>query len=226
MTASATARAAGLVRSCAAAPLPAESADFGPTLVVAPHPDDEVLGLRRGDRAAPTGGHSGAGRHRQRRRCLASQIEGVPALVLAALRRAEAEAGLGPPGCSSASTSAFLGLPDGAMPSSDAPSCRTRADGWPARRCWRWPGVRDRPAALAARPARRSPGDLGAVDGGAGRLRSPARRLEYPIWSRVHPGPDDLPRQDEASAWRLDIGGVQAAEASGDPRSPLADHRI
>jgi hypothetical protein len=46
------------------------------------------------------------------------------------------------------------------------------------------------------------------------------RRLEYPIWSRVHPGPDDLPRVGEASAWRLDIGGAREQK-----RAAILAHR-
>jgi LmbE family N-acetylglucosaminyl deacetylase len=67
--------------------------------------------------------------------------------------------------------------------------------------------------ATVLQPWRRDPHDdhratwaifAAALDG----LESPARRLEYPIWARVHPGPTDLPRSDEGTVWRFDTVAV------------------
>jgi LmbE family N-acetylglucosaminyl deacetylase len=203
-----------------AAPLrPAGRAtDFGPTLVVAPHPDDEVLGcggvialLRQADIPVRVViASDGAASH--------PGSKTYPPLVLGRLRRAESVAGLGLLGVPGEHVTC-LGLPDGAVPSSDSPDyphalTLTRV----ALR--KWSGIR-----MVLLPWRRDPHDdhratralfTAALDG----LRSSARRLEYPIWSRVHPGPDDLPRSAEASAWRLDIGVVQAQK-----RAAILAHR-
>ena len=51
-------------------------------------------------------------------------------------------------------------------------------------------------------------------------LPAPVRRVEYPIWSRVHPGPDDVPVEGEARVWRLDISPVQTRK-----RAAILAHR-
>ena len=189
---------------------PLRPADYvrglGATLVVAPHPDDEVLGcggvialLRQAqipvwviiasDGAAS---HPGSLRY--------------PPPALGALRRAESEAGLSLVGVASDQIT-FLGLPDGAVPRPDAP------DGARAVEMARAALLAVPAAQTVLLPWRRDPHDdhratwalfTSALDA----MRSSARRLEYPIWSRVHPGPDDLPRDAEASTWRLDASAV------------------
>jgi LmbE family N-acetylglucosaminyl deacetylase len=49
---------------------------------------------------------------------------------------------------------------------------------------------------------------------------STARRLEYQIWSRVHPGPNDLPRLGESRAWRYEIDAVRRRK-----RASILAHR-
>src|SRR4051794_10732910 len=103
-----------------------EVRELGPMVVVAPHPDDEVLGcggiialLRQarvrgrmiiaGDGAAS---HPGS--------------KAYPPPALGALRRAESEAGLGILGVSPEDVT-FLGLPDGGVPLPDASGGRNAA---------------------------------------------------------------------------------------------------
>lgn len=203
----------------AAEPWPPEQAlELGPTLVVAPHPDDEALGcggmialLRRAgvpvrvvvvsDGAAS---HPGSARY--------------PPPVLATLRRSESLAGLELLGVESEQV-IFLGLPDGAVPTADGPDGR-RAVELANDALLRWPDV-----LTVLLPWRRDPHDdhrsawslfAAALDA----IRSTACRLEYPIWTLVHPAPDDLPRPGEASLRRLDIDPVLAQK-----RAAILAHR-
>jgi LmbE family N-acetylglucosaminyl deacetylase len=180
--------------------------ELGPTLVVAPHPDDEALGcggtialLQRAripvrvvvvsDGAAS---HPGSSRY--------------PPPVLSALRRSESLAGLAILGLT-AEQVVFLGLPDGAVPRADGPGGR-RAVALARATLLEWPEAR-----TVLLPWRRDPHNdhraacllfTAALDA----LGATVRRLEYPIWSLVHPGPDDLPQPGEARLGRLDIGPV------------------
>jgi LmbE family N-acetylglucosaminyl deacetylase len=203
----------------ASEPWPPERAvELGTTLVVAPHPDDEALGcggvivlLRRAglpvrvvvvsDGAAS---HPGSARY--------------PPPVLGALRRSESLAGLGLLGVKPDDVT-FLGLPDGAVPGADAPDGRHAVElardvllGWPdvltVLLPWRRDPHDDHRAAWSLFSA--------ALD----TIRSPVRRLEYPIWTMVHPAPDDLPRPGEARLLRLDVGPVLVQK-----RSAIQAHR-
>jgi LmbE family N-acetylglucosaminyl deacetylase len=188
-----------------AAPLrPAEVVhELGPTLVVAPHPDDEVLGcggtialLRRAQTPVRViivsdGGASHPGSRR------------YPPPALAALRRNESLDGLQFLGVAPGEVT-FLGLPDGAVSRASVPDAVELARS--ATRAF--PDIQ-----TVLLPWRRDPHDdhratwsllTAALDA----LPSSVRCLEYPIWSLVHPGPDDLPRTGEARLWRLDVASV------------------
>jgi LmbE family N-acetylglucosaminyl deacetylase len=190
----------------------------GPTVIVAPHPDDEVLGcggiiallqqaqipLRIVVVSDGAASHPGSLRY--------------PPPALSALRRAESLAGLACLGVEAEQVT-FLGLPDGAVPRGDAPAdaravalARGTLLGWPV-------------AQTVLLPWRRDPHDdhrasrslfACALDS----MPSAIRRIEYPIWAMVHPGPGDLPRHDEARIWRLDIGPVQERK-----RAAILAHR-
>jgi LmbE family N-acetylglucosaminyl deacetylase len=182
---------------------PTHTYDLGPTLVIAPHPDDEALGcggtialLRQAQIPVRViVASDGAASHPGSRR--------YPPPVLGTLRRAESEAGLRILGVAPEHVT-FLGLPDGAVPRPDAPG------GYQAIQCVRaaladWPECQ-----TVLLPWRRDPHDdhratWALFTAALEAIQSSARRLEYPIWSAVHPGPDDLPRDGEASVWCFDI---------------------
>jgi len=197
-------------RGLAEVPLlpPSAAHELGPVLVVAPHPDDEVLGC---------GGVIGLLRQAQVPVYVAVVSDGggshpgsarYPPAALSALRQAESLTGLAHLGVHAAQVT-FLGLPDGAVPSATSAAGQAGIDG--IRRVLEAaPGVR-----TVLLPWRRDPHadhraawSLGAAALDA--LGRPLRRLEYPIWTLVHPQPDDSPRPDEARLWRLDIGPVTA----------------
>lgn len=189
--------------------LPLRSIDvvcsFGPTLVVAPHPDDESLGCGGAIallRDAGTPVHvlvvsDGAGSHPHSLR--------YPAPCLRALREQEELAALDALGVPR-SAATFLRLPDTAVPAAgDAGfiaavgACRTLLVEHGIRTVlapWRRePHCDHRAANEIARAAL------------AGCIR-PARLLEYPIWTWTLGEPDDAPAAHEARAWRLPIAGV------------------
>lgn len=197
---------------------PDRAAELGPTLVVAPHPDDEVLGcggvialLRRA--RIPVRvivASDGAASHPSSSR--------YPPPVLAALRQDESRAGLDALGVGHADV-AFLGLPDGAVPRADTPE-GTHAVARARAALAAWPDVR-----TVLLPWRRDPHDdhratWSLFSAALDELSSTVRRVEYPIWSVVHPGPDDLPRDGEAAEWRLDIAPVRELK-----RAAILAHR-
>lgn len=188
--------------------LPADRArDLGPTLVVAAHPDDEVLGC---------GGMIALLRYAEIPVRVIIASDGAashpgskvyPPAALGALRRAESEAGLQILGVSPEDIT-FLGLPDGAVPRPDDPhgdaaASLVRA----ALLSWPW-------FETVLLPWRRDPhGDHQATwalfVAVLEQVHSLARRLEYPIWSRVSPALDDLPRSGESVLRRYDIGAAR-----------------
>jgi LmbE family N-acetylglucosaminyl deacetylase len=188
--------------------LPARSVcAFGPTLVVGPHPDDEVLGcggliallqqaripvlvLIVSDGAAS---HPGSRRY--------------PPAALAALRRAESIAGLALLGVA-ASQIVFLDLPDGGVPGVATPEGRhaverigevlqTRRDIQTVFVPWRRDPHGDHRAAWSLATT------------AVAETTVAVRCLEYPIWTLFDPSPDVPPHPDEAQWWRLDIDPVR-----------------
>jgi LmbE family N-acetylglucosaminyl deacetylase len=199
--------------------LPADTVrELGSTLVVAPHPDDEVLGcggiigllqqarvpLRIVVVSDGAASHPGSVRY--------------PPPALAGLRKAESLAGLACVGVRSEQID-FLGLPDGAVPDAHAPDGR-RAVELACDTVRRYPGLQTvlLPWRRDPHPDHRAVWSLwwAALD----EERSAVRRLEYPIWTMVHPGPDDLPHLDEARLWRLDISPMTVRK-----RAAILAHR-
>ena len=192
--------------------LPAEAVgDWGRTVVVAPHPDDESLGcggaialLSRA--AVPV--HvlfisDGTLSH--------PNSQKYPASVLRDLREAEARGALTQLG-TEPSASAFLRLPDGSVPGrvsrgfADAAAC-----------CLAY--LKDTQPETILLPWRRDPHPdhravsqimQAALSGYAG---SP-RLLEYPVWAWERAAPEDIPQAHEARAFRLDIRSAAAAKCS------------
>ncbi len=183
---------------------------FGPTLVIAPHQDDESLGcggaiaLLRGAGLSVavlfvsdgTGSHPRSRTHPPARLRATREAEALEALRLL---------GVAP------DAATFLRLPDTAVPRRDDPRCDVaRFDAAAAR-------VRDSLAATTPAtillPWRRDPhGDHRAswqlLDAVLADYPTRPRLLEYPIWVWELAAAGDLPRQDEVVGWRLDIAGV------------------
>jgi LmbE family N-acetylglucosaminyl deacetylase len=187
---------------------PADSvAAFGPTLVIAPHPDDESLGcggaiaLLRG---AGLPVHvllvsDGSGSHPGSRR--------FPPPVLAALRERELRAALALLGVDPAGLSC-LGLPDRHVP-------RAGSDGFQHGVACMVDVVRRAPfePATVLLPWRRDPhtdhrGAWELAMSVLGQLGMAPRVVEYPIWAWELAEAADLPGAGEVDAWRLDIASV------------------
>jgi LmbE family N-acetylglucosaminyl deacetylase len=198
--------------------LPADAAlAFGPTLVVAPHPDDESLGCGGAIALLADAGipvrvlvvTDGTRSHPNSRR--------FPAPALRALREQETHAALACLGLGPASAF-FLGLGDCAVPAPGEPGFAEALD-----RCGTLIG-QFRPASVLL-PWRRDPHCdhratwqllMNALAGYAPR----PRLLEYPIWVWALAEAGDAPEAGETSAWRLTIDGVAARK-----QAAIAAHR-
>ena len=193
--------------------------DFGATLVIAPHPDDESLGCGgtlallhdRGLSVRVVVVSDGSGSHPGSHR--------FPPEALARVRQSESREagrclGLGP------TTTGFLGLPDGRVPTPAAPgfaeaAALLRAD---------LVAARFRPATVLL-PWRRDPhcdhrASAQLARAALADLRPAPRLLEYPIWAWQAADPRDRPAPGEVLAWRLDLSGVLPRK-----RAAIAAHR-
>lgn len=214
------ARRAATLAELAAAPLRSDAwvREWGPTLVVAPHPDDEALGcggaialLRRAGVPVQVVVVSDGGMSHPR-------SKRYPRAALRALRESESVAGLAALGVDASAVS-FLRLPDGAVPAAGdvgfdeaAARCRTAFAAIAAApetvlAPWRRDPHRDHRAAW----------DL-VVAAVAGARRP--RLLEYPVWLWERGEPRDAPLEGEARAWRLDIEAVLQLKSAA-----IAAHR-
>lgn len=175
---------------------PASVYELGPTVVLAPHPDDETLacgGLlaslaRAGVPATVVVVTDGCQSH--------PNSEAFPAPTLRTVREIEAQRAVRLLG--HGSRIEFLRFPDCGLPAPGDDGFEAAAD--------RLGAVLDdlRPQTLVV-PWRRDPHcDHEATWALAWARRPPgARWIEYPVWAWTDP--EAAPRGDEAAAWRLDV---------------------
>ncbi|WP_287127418.1 PIG-L deacetylase family protein [Candidatus Cyanaurora vandensis] len=193
----------------------ASVATFGPTLVVAPHPDDESLGcggalsLLKGMSVRVlivsdgTASHPGSLRY--------------PPAKLRALRETEAQAALAVLGVAAYQIT-FLGLKDGTLPHPGDPGFAQAVE------CCE-NALADFVPTTVLLPWRRDPHpDHRAVwtmmTSALGALGSTPRLLEYPVWMWDQATNDHLPRVGEVTAWKLDISSVLSRKLAA-----IAAHR-
>lgn len=189
--------------------------DWGRTLVVAPHPDDESLGC--GGAIALLSGFGqppgvlfisdGTRSHPNSRK--------FPPPVLQDLRESEAREALRLLGASEA---VFLRLPDGAVPGKQAAGfdaavarCRAFLDKFNPETIllpWR----RD------PHPDHRATSEI--MQAALAGYSAWPRLLEYPIWAWERAAPEDLPFQGEVRAFRLNV-----REAAAVKQKAVAAHR-
>ncbi|HUG15447.1 MAG TPA: PIG-L deacetylase family protein [Thermomicrobiales bacterium] len=201
--------------------------DFGPTLVVAPHADDESLGCGGAIALLAQSGvpvrvlfvTDGVGSHPGSRR--------YPPDRLRALRETEARDALAELGVA-AHNAAFLRLPDRRAPRIGSAGF-ARAAGL-MREHMRQDSFTPRTIIL---PWRRDPhtdhrAAWELVTAALCASVDRPRLLEYPIWVWELGTDDDLPEPGEAFAWRLDISAVlqrklRAIAAHRSQTTPLID---
>lgn len=191
---------------------------WGPTVVLAPHPDDESIGCGGAIRLLRDAGlpvrvvfaSDGAGSHPSSRR--------YPAEALRALREREALEALAILGVVK-DDARFLGLPDRFVPGHDDPRFADAVTALVAALASPWT-----PETVLV-PWRRDPhGDhratwqiaTAAVD----RLPARPRIVEYPVWVWDIGSPGNHPTSGEVEAWRLDITAVIPAK-----RAAIYAHR-
>ena len=198
--------------------LPAEAVqDWGQTVVVAPHPDDESLGCggaiallsRFGVPVRVLFVSDGTLSHPNSQR--------YPAPVLRDLREREAREALRQLGAEP-SDAVFLRLPDGSVPSQ---SSLGFADA--VARCRAY--LKDAQPQTILLPWRRDPHpDHRAVSqilqAALSGYASCPRLLEYPVWAWERAAPEDVPQAHEMTAFRLDI-----KSAAGPKRRAVDAHQ-
>ena len=196
---------------------------WGPTVILAPHPDDESISCGGAIRLLRDAGipvrvvfvSDGSGSHPSSRR--------YPAEALRALREREALEALAILGVAR-DDARFLGQPDRFVPAQDEPNFADAVAALVATLASPWT-----PTTILV-PWRRDPhGDhratwqiaTAAVD----RLPARPRIVEYPVWVWDIGSPGDYPMSGEVDAWRLDITtAIPAKRAAIDAhRSQTAD---
>lgn len=193
--------------------------EFGPTLVVAPHPDDESLGCGGALALLAAAGipvrvlfvSDGTGSHPGSRR--------YPPEALRSLREEEARGALEALHIPITSA-AFLRLPDRCVPRIGSAGFTQAAEA-----CRRAIGAADFTPQTILLPWRRDPhtdhrATWELVSASICASAHPPRLIEYPIWIWDLGGPDDMPEPGEMRAWRLDISSVLDRK-----REAIAAHR-
>ena len=183
--------------------------EFGRTVVVAPHPDDESLGVggviaRLGDLGLPVGAvflTDGEGSH--------PGSKSHPPALLAALRRDEARAACRELGVKDDAV-AFLALPDGGVPRAGADGFAAAADRLRAA----LEGLPGGPPHTVLTPWRREPhGDHRAAFDLVAAAAGGARVVEYCVHLWQVRDPADVPRfggdDPEVEAVRADVAAVR-----------------
>ncbi|MBT9393531.1 PIG-L family deacetylase [Hymenobacter sp. NST-14] len=203
------------------------AAELGPTVVVAPHPDDESLGcgglLALLARAGlPVWGilvSDGTMSHPHSRK--------FPAPARQALRETELRLALAELGLAADRLTA-LHLPDGQVPGPDTAAGATAVQALAAV-------LREQQPATVLVPWRRDPhpdhrATSQLVRAALALLPRPPRLLEYVVWAWERAASADLPQPGEVTGWQLDIGPVLerkqraiAAHRSQLPGSPIDD---
>ena len=197
-------------------------AEFGTTLIVAPHPDDETLGCGGAIALLQQFGNpvqvlvisDGTASHPNSRK--------YPEQKLRSLRQQETINALELLGINSSAVT-FLGLKDSAVPTPGktgfeqaASQCRAYLTTW-------------QPATIVL-PWRRDPhadhrASWQIIQQSISDLQIFPRILEYPIWSWEQAEGDDIPTPQEVKVWRLDIRSVlsQKLAAINQYRSQTTD---
>ncbi|SHL20311.1 PIG-L deacetylase family protein [Hymenobacter psychrotolerans] len=196
---------------------PEYAATLGPTVVIAPHPDDESLGCggllallaQAGQPVWCVLVSDGTMSHPN------SVKFAAPARR--ALREQELRTALQELGCSSDALLP-LNLPDGSVPSPD-----TEAGAEAVARLVAF--LRQTQPHTVLCPWRRDPHpDHRAtsllVQAALAQLSTPPRLLEYVVWAWQRAAPSDLPQPDEAIGWRLEVQPVLARK-----QRAIAAHR-
>ena len=219
MSSGATDTAAGFLSGMAGAPLlpPEAVRAWGKTLVVAPHPDDESLGCGGAIALLSRFGlpiyvlfvSDGTGSHPNSLK--------YPAPVLRELRESEAKEALNALGVP-ASCTAFLRLPDGAVPSSGSGGFDKAVALCAAYLAEALPETILLPWRRDPHPDHRATSQI--LQAALSRQTPAPRLLEYPVWAWERAVLEDIPHAHEASAFRLDIG-----EIAGVKRSAIDAHR-
>ncbi|WP_019949389.1 PIG-L deacetylase family protein [Hymenobacter aerophilus] len=183
------------------------AATLGPTVVVAPHPDDESLGcggllvlLARANvpvwcvlMSDGTMSHPNSAK--------------FPAPARQALRETELRLALVELGLR-ADCLLPLGLPDGQVPGPEQPAGAAAVSRLVEFLQEKQPATVLCPWRRDPHPDHRATSQL--VRAALAQLPQPPRLLEYVVWAWERAAPADLPRPDEVSGWQLDISPVLA----------------
>ncbi len=197
----------GLLADASALPLrPAATvADWGRTVVIAPHPDDDTLGCGgaiallagRGQDVSVLFVSDGAASH-------PGSVK-FPPLVLRDLRETESREALRRLGVGE-EAAVFLRLPDGALPMPGAAAFDAAVQMVGAALGKLQPDTILLPWRRDPHPDHRATSEIvrAALQGTA----HPPRVLEYPIWAWERADTSTLPKLGEVEPFRLDIGAV------------------